>query len=263
MKLSRIQAASILTLFMLFTVPSLAFSGDSKPSCYQAELLYDDIVYGKVKLIVSGNLNILEVEIEEFIHIGEFTVEIFKDYYSNFVAGTLEVDSDGNGRAVFEIPFHSPDFTVHVRRGENVLTSGEWVECEKLVLPMKVKVSPQSLNLKSMGKWVTVKITFPVGDLVPSDFKMTVNGYTIDSYSAKISKNHIILKFSRAELQEICEEGEEDVILSFKIGDQTIELSDTIKVINKGKNIEETSVRGNSKKTKSNNGKAQGKNKNK
>ncbi|MFC1803944.1 hypothetical protein ACFL0D_08280 [Thermoproteota archaeon] len=262
MKLNRIQLASVLTLFMLFTAPSLAFPGDLEPSCYQAELFYDGLDYGKVKLMVSSNENLLEVEVEEFMHPGKYSVQLFKDYYSDFVAGMIEINEDGNGKAVFEIPFHSPDFTVNVENGEYVLASGEWIECEKTVKSVEVKVSPSTLNLKSMGKWVTVKITIPTDDPMPSDFKMYTNGDPIEPESIKISKDHVILKFSRADLQEMCDEGEVEVKLSFKMGDQTIELSDTIRVINKGNKHEETSTRGNSEKTKSNNGKAKGKNKN-
>ena len=127
---------------------------------------------------------------------------------------------------------------------------------------MDAKISPSTLNLESNGNWVTVKILYPVGDNEPSDFKMYVDGDFIEPTSVKISPQHITLKFSRAELQEICDEGEVRVNLSFKIGDQTIELSDTIRVIKKGNNHEATSTLGNSEKTKSNNGKAKGKNKN-
>jgi hypothetical protein len=261
-KLNRIQAAGILTLFMLFTVPSIAFSGDAGPSCYYAELLYDDIAYGRVRLMVSNSGNILEVEIEEFPHTGEYTVEIFKDLYTNIlVVGTIEIDAEGNGKAIFEIPYHSPDLIVYVRKGEIELTSSEWVECEKPAKPIGVKVSPSSLNLKSNGRWVNVKITISIDDTEPSEFKMKINNGVLDPYSVKVSRSHIILKFSRAELQEICEEGEE-VILSFKVGDQTIELSDTIKVINPGKNVGATSAQGNSNKSKNKNGHGKGKNKN-
>jgi hypothetical protein len=174
----------------------------------------------------------------------------------------MEIDADGNGKALFEIPFNNPDFIVYIVRDENVLTSGEWVECEKPVKPLGAKVSPSSLNLKSMGKWVTVKITIPLGDSVPYNFTLTVNENSISSQSAKVSHGHIILKFSRADLQEICEEGIEEVHVSFNIGDEIIELSDTIKVINEGKN-QASYAHGNIMKKNNSRGKAKGKIKNK
>jgi hypothetical protein len=255
------RLASLVTLFTLFVVPSIAFSGDSESSCYKAELLYDEVPYGIVKLVVSGGENILVVKIVGFTHPGEYSVKFFKDYYSNFVAGSVEIDDEGYGEAVFEVPFRSPDFSINISSDDIVLTSGEWVECEKPDKPLKVKVSPSSLNLNSNGKWVTVKITTSLRNLELSDFKMIVNDKTIDAYSVKVSRNHVILKFSREQLQEACDGVQEKVIISFKIGDQRIKLSDTIKIINKEKNVRASSAHGNKDKQKTNNGK--GKNKKK
>ena len=96
-------------------------------------------------------------------------------------------------------------------------------------------------------------------------FKMNVDGATIEPTSVKMSPGHITLKFDRAELQELCEPGENTISISFNLGDESIELSDTIKVINNGQNQEQvqTSSNGNNgkPKTKTNNGKAKGLNK--
>ena len=99
---------------------------------------------------------------------------------------------------------------------------------------LEVKVSPQTLNLKSKGNWVTVKITIPT-EPEPSEFKLKIDdSEPISPASIKISPNQIILKFNRAELAELCSEGSSVVTITFKVGDETIELSDIIKVINEG-----------------------------
>ncbi len=94
---------------------------------------------------------------------------------------------------------------------------------------------------------------------------MYLDGDYIEPTSVKINPKHITLKFSRAELQELCVPGDNTVSISFTLGDESVELSDTIKVINNGQNQEQvqTSSNGNNgkPKTKTNNGKAKGKNK--
>ena len=270
MKLNHIQVAGVLMLSALFAVPSLAFPGEFTPSCYQTDLVYNDVVYGKAKFTVSSqNEYFLEVEIEGFIQEGEYTVWLIKDYSNDYEAGTIDIDSNGDGDAVFQIPYYNPDFTMIIKKivedDEHTLVSGDWVKCEYSDKPEDAKISPSTLNLKSNGNWVTVKILYPVGDSEPTDFKMYVDGEPIDSTSKKISPNHITLKFSRAKLQELCEPGDNTISISFTLGDESIELSDTIKVINNGQNQEQVQASSNGNngkpKTMKNNVKAKGKNK--
>jgi hypothetical protein len=270
--INRLQAASVLMLAALVTVPSLAFPGDSQTRCYQAELFYEDTSYGLASLWVSGAASFLEIEIEGFGHPGPYDVELFMDYYSDLVAGEIKIDGDGDGEEKYKIPFRDPEFTVRVTDGEYTLVSGEWVECEVPEKPVDVKVSPQTLNLKSMGKWVTVKVTVPT-DPEPTDFELTVgDGEPLTPSSVKVAPGHVTLKFSRAGLAEICEQGSTEVTIWFKIGDETVELTDVIKVINEGNqesasahqhnnNQGAASAQQSKNKAKTNNGKAKGKNK--
>jgi len=276
MMVNRLQAATVLMLTALFTVPSLAFPGESQPRCYQAELLYEDTRYGLVKFWVSGDASFLEIEIEGFGHPGLYDVELFMDYYSDFVAGEIDIDDDGDGEEKYKIPFRDPDFLVRVTDGEHTLVSGEWVECEIPEKPVEVKVSPQTLNLKSQGKWVTVKVTVSTTP-EPTDFELRVgDSDPLTPSSVKVAPGHVMLKFSRSGLAELCEEGSTEVTISFKIGDDTVELSDVIRVINEGnqeaastqqqnkkqpKSQGAGSAQQNNNKAKKNNGKAKGKNK--
>jgi hypothetical protein len=56
---------------------------------------------GKAKYTAfDQNEYFLEVEINELVYPGVYEVHLFKDYYSNFVAGTIEIDDEGNGKAI-------------------------------------------------------------------------------------------------------------------------------------------------------------------
>jgi hypothetical protein len=254
MMINKVQAASIVMLMALFTVPSLAIPGNSQPRCYQADLILDDTVYGHAKLWVSGNANFLEIEIEDFPYSGTYEIKLFKDYYSDFVAGDLEIE-DGDGEDKYKIPYQDPDFKVLIYSEDYELVSGDWIECEIPEKNLKVKISPQTLNLKSKGKWVTVKVTVPT-DPEPTDFELWVGeDGPIPSSWTKVAPGHVMIKFSRVELQELCEEGSVEVTLTFKIGEETIELSDVIRVIHGG-NQEPTQTHQANNKVKSNNGKA-------
>lgn len=261
MKLNIVQAASLIMLFTLIAVPSLAFTGSTDSSCYQAPLLYEGAEYGKVKLIPSNEDNKLEVEIEEFLYPGLYSVQIFKDYYSDIVLGDIEINGDGDGKEEFVVIFSSPDFTVHIVNGGYVLTSGEWTECEKPIKPENIKISPSALNLKSSGKWVTVKIIYPFEEVEPTEFEMHIGDQTLTPEIKKVEPDHILLKFKREEIQQNCKEEVETVGISFRIGDEVVELTDTIKIINyESYQVQQT--RSNEIKTRSNNGKAKGKDKN-
>ena len=261
MMFNKYQLASLLIVVALFTVPSLALPGSYESSCYRAELYYEGKLYGMTRLVVGGGESLLEIEIEDFIISGEYEVLLFKDYYSNFVAGYIEIDEDMDGKAIFNIPYIDPDFQVIIEKDNIELTTGDWIECEKPSKSFTMKVSPSTLNLKSNGNWVTVKIWIDSTNEV-SEFTLNLNGETLEPETVKVQDGHIILKFSRKELQELCEEGLNQVTLSFKIGDETIELSNLISAIHE--EDVETYINNQGKgKAKSNNGKAKGKNKNK
>ena len=268
--LKKAQIASVVMLIALFTVPILAQPWDPESGCYRAELYYEDTAYGIARLVVDDGESTLEIKIDDFIEAGTYEVLLFKDYYSNYVAGYIEIGEEMDGKATFSIPYMDPDFQVIIKKDSIELTSGDWIECVKPSKSLTIKVSPSTLNLKSNGKWITVKLWIQSAD-EPSDFSLSVNGETIEPATVKVQDGHVTLKFSREELQEICDEGDNLVTLSFKMGDETIELSDLIHANHKDDAEESTtnqsqgtpkSNNGKAKSGKSNNGKAKGKNKN-
>ena len=89
---------------------------------------------------------------------------------------------------------------------------------------------------------------------------MIINGEEIPVYSVKETGNHITLKFSREEIQKQCVEGENIITISFKIGDDTIELTDSIRAIH-GENMNTAQIQKGQNGDKAYKGKAKGKNK--
>jgi len=264
MKSEYLRITKLLVFYALFMVPSLAFAGEGDEFCYKADLESEGLVVGVVKLTGTDNKYTLEVEIEDFPQSGDFEVRLFKDYYSDFLAAVITVDENGDGKAVFQIPYPDPDFKVII--GDSVV-SGEWVECEMPTKPVQAKITPSVLNLRSNGKYVTVKVSYPFGDETPMYIVIVVNGETIEPSMVSVSSNHIILKFSRTALQENCDIGDNTIIIAFKLGELDVELSETIKVIYEGEKMEQVQAKqktkkGNSK-LKSNNGKSFGKKTNK
>jgi hypothetical protein len=258
MILNRVQAASVLILATLFIVPSLAFPAYADV-CYRAELFYEESAIGWAKLIVSDGKQFLKVEIEDFSEPGVYEVLLFKDYNGDYVAGNIEINEEGDAEDKFEIPYMNPDFQVIIKKEETEIRSGDWVECEKPKDHLSVKVSPSTLNLKSKGKWVIVKVGIQP-ETNPNDYKMILNGEEIPVYSVKETGNHITLKFSREDVQKYCAEGENIITISFKIGDNTIELTDSIRVIH-GENMNTAQIQKGQNGDKAYKGKAKGKNK--
>ena len=258
MSLNRVQAASVLILATLFVVPSFAFPANADV-CYRAELFYEESTIGWAKLKVSDGKQFLKVEVEDFSEPGTYEVLLLKDYNGDFVAGNIEINEDGDGEDKFEIPYKDPEFQVIIKKGETEISSGDWVECEKPKDPLVVKVSPSTLNLKSKGKWVIVKVGIQP-ETTPNDFKMIINDEEIPVYSVKETGNHFTLKFSREDVQKHCTEGENIITVFFKIGDDTIELTDCIRAIH-GENMNTAQIQKGQNGDKANNGKAKGKNK--
>ena len=260
MKFDKVHTASFVLLVALLTVPSFAFPNGSGSSCYSANLSTGETEYGSAMLRIANNKAQLELEINGFPQSGDFEVALFKDYYSDFIAGTIEL-IDGEGKATFDIPFLDADFQVIIDTDPQ-LRSTEWVECEPSVKPDTIKVSPTTLNLKSMGNWITITLRVST-DPMPTDFSLSVGeSGSIEPLSVKVTGDHISLKFSREELQSLCSPGNNMVTLSFKIGEDNQVLSDVIKVINPGDNGNQATAQENNQ-DKSNNGKAKGKNKSK
>ena len=142
---------------------------------------------------------------------------------------TVQVDSDGDGE--FENTFTA----------DNELSHGEFV----LQTATTIDFDPDTLNLKSKGKVVTVYIELPVGydvsqieassimlnGQVEAETKPTeIGDYDDDGIP------DLMIKFDRATVQSILEVGDEvEIVVTGELTDGTpFEGSDTIRVIEKG-----------------------------
>ena len=102
-----------------------------------------------------------------------------------------------------------------------------------------IKVTPQSLNLKSKGQWITCHVSMPA-DLRASDVLVSSLRLQGEVPASKVSvserSNQLMIKFDRAAVQALLSPGEQvEITLTGQMADGTwIEASDTIKVINPG-----------------------------
>ncbi|GEM_PF-1845747 len=104
---------------------------------------------------------------------------------------------------------------------------------EEQEIAASVDIDPDTLNLKSQGKWITAYLT------LPSDYK--VEDVKIDTVRlqdalkvklGEIQDGTLMLKFSRSEMQSILPVGEADITVTGELTDGTIfKATDTISVI--------------------------------
>ena len=110
-------------------------------------------------------------------------------------------------------------------------------------IPAEVKIVPRSINLASMGKWITCYIwlgeEYNVADIDPNSVLLE---YEIQAESlwADEQQQIVIVRFRRCEVQGILAPGEVELTVSGELTDRTVfEGRDIIRVIDKGgKNIE-------------------------
>jgi hypothetical protein len=108
------------------------------------------------------------------------------------------------------------------------------------VTQVTISVHPQTLNLRSGGRWITVKIHLPEGmdpeDLDITKVRLWVNGDPIESEWSEACDDYVMIKFSRDKLQEL---GSPDEEVEIKItgelpGGGSFDGTDTIRMINPG-----------------------------
>lgn len=109
------------------------------------------------------------------------------------------------------------------------------------VTELSVDVNPDTLNLRSNGRWITVRITPPSGRTADqidiNTLMLWVDGEGIPALWGNAQDGVLMAKFDRASLQEIVEEGENvEIRVTGEYTDGTgFEGYDTIRVINPGK----------------------------
>lgn len=116
----------------------------------------------------------------------------------------------------------------------------DW-EIETAAIPAAagIKVTPQSLNLKSRGRWITVHLKLPEGmtaSQVDKTSLLLMDQVPVDKVQKGKGARNLTLKFERADVTALLAPGPEVVIyLAGQMKDGTVfDASDTIKVIDPG-----------------------------
>jgi len=152
--------------------------------------------------------------------------------------------------SIAQHPSIDNDYTLIVDFNDNPLGGADWYECELtvnvLIVEATVDFDPDTLNLKSKGKVVTVYIELPEGyDVEETDIStVMLNGIVpalahptdVGDYDSDGVPN-LMVKFDRSHVQNVLEPGNEvEVTVSGQLTDgTTFEGTDTIRVIEKEK----------------------------
>jgi len=114
-----------------------------------------------------------------------------------------------------------------------------------VAVPAEVDLTPQTLNLRSNGRWVTVFIELPVGlnprNIVRSSIRL--NGSVAPAARPWAIGDHdgdrirdLMVKFSRSAVQSLLSPGEDTITLTGDLADGTSFLgTTTVRVINPGR----------------------------
>ena len=111
---------------------------------------------------------------------------------------------------------------------------------EYFLLTADVDIVPDTLNLKSNGRWITCFIQLPEGydvvDISSCNILLGV-GIEAESIQADGKRQFAMAKFSRSEVQNYLDPGEVELTVIGKLSDETrFEGTDIIRVIDKGNN---------------------------
>ncbi|MBA7596828.1 hypothetical protein ES703_03818 [subsurface metagenome] len=142
------------------------------------------------------------------------------------------------------------DFDVDIGRGKNVgwpteLIDGVFTGPPGDIMiaspPLSISISPDTLNLRSRGRWITCFIELPEGydvaDIDVSTVRLHVdeNNVPAEPRPMGIGGHKLMVKFSRPAVQAIVSVGEVELKITGLIDSIPFEGSDTIRVIKPGK----------------------------
>ena len=196
---------------------------------------------------------------------GDISLEIVAEDVMGIKSVTYRVEKTGDPTPGVDQPYTPPTTLSGLVDGEYTLTvvatNDNDLSSEKLVTfnvnsQVIVDIHPETLNLRSGGRWVTVKITLPEG-MSPDEFdidavRLWVDGEGIEPEWGRIciddEEHSVMVKFSRAALisalvDSLPEPDEEDKFLDVEVslrvtgdlpGGGSFEHKDTIRVIYPG-----------------------------
>ena len=110
------------------------------------------------------------------------------------------------------------------------------MELVDIIIAADIDIHPNTLNLKSEGKWITCSIWFPEGFDVDDTKSVLLNGeVTPGWYMVHETRQMLKVKFKRSKVQDILNVGQVELTISGELIDGTkFEGTDTITVIDKG-----------------------------
>lgn len=109
------------------------------------------------------------------------------------------------------------------------------------ITPATININPDTLNLKSKGRWITCIIELPEGysveDIDVSTIRLLVDNDNVaaDPRPTGIGGRKLMVKFSRSAVQAIVDIGEVELTVTGLVNNVSFEGSDTIRVIKPGK----------------------------
>ncbi|MHC4759126.1 MAG: TolB family protein [Planctomycetota bacterium] len=116
----------------------------------------------------------------------------------------------------------------------------DWeIDTALIPLPAGMKFTPQSLNLKSKGGWITVHLRLPQGvkgSQVNRSSLLLLDTVPVDKVQGNGNSSKMTLKFKRNAVQALLTPAPQvEIVLTGQLKDGTpFEATDTIKVINPG-----------------------------
>jgi len=162
--------------------------------------------------------------------------------------GGITTDEDGSFEAEFEVPdVPDGDYTVTAEDEEELTAEADFEVVTPPAPPavLTVEIHPETLNLKSNGRWITCLIKPPagydVGDIDVGTVELWYNGEHITASWGNMEGNVLMVKFDRSQvinlLQQAGVNGGEQVELTIKaeVSGTLYEGTDTIRVISPGK----------------------------
>jgi len=159
--------------------------------------------------------------------------------------GTCYTEEDGSFEGTFLVPeVAAGDYTVTAKDEEDLSAEAPFKLLPPVVPPkvLTVEIHPETLNLKSKGRWITCLIKPPADyDVEDIDVDTVVLCYgdkkvEVDRWN--IEGNALMVKFDRSEVAEMlagAKNGEVKLTIKVKVDGKPFEGTDTIRVISPGK----------------------------
>ena len=160
----------------------------------------------------------------------------------------ITTDEDGSFEAEFEVPdVPDGDYTVTAEDEEELSAEADFEVVTPPVPPevLTVEIHPETLNLKSKGRWITCLIKPPAGydveDIDVGTVELSYNNEDVEADWGNVEGNVLMVKFSRSQVISLLQQegvnGGEQVELTIKseVDEEPFEGIDTIRVISPGK----------------------------